>query len=211
MRLSENVGIQPVQFPKDYNSSVFDRNHPEYDNFTPMHFSSPQVVGAELPVNDVVESDSLVEEPEDSDSSDASAEYSSASEEIEDDVEDPEIVMRIAAAMERHNNSSVLRNCEMEVESRESEMQYRRSSRIAAKNRRSEIESPAFEIGERVIVEFNTGEKSTNYQYAGKIVKIKEKGYRVLFDDRDPVNCKKYWHPLAHYMYKESSGRSRKC
>jgi hypothetical protein len=44
MKLAENEGIVPNRFPPDYNESIFDPNHRDYNNYVPMSFSAPKVV-----------------------------------------------------------------------------------------------------------------------------------------------------------------------
>jgi hypothetical protein len=40
MLMSNNRGIRPVRFPENYNDSIFDPTHPDYNIFIPMTFSS---------------------------------------------------------------------------------------------------------------------------------------------------------------------------
>jgi hypothetical protein len=108
MQLEGNAGIKPVRFGDDYNSSIFDATHADFNNFTKMDFSAPRNVVDPVEVdappapivtrnrvsNDDSSSDgsssddSSSDNPSDSDlSGESSSEYSSATSESEEDSE----------------------------------------------------------------------------------------------------------------------------
>jgi hypothetical protein len=53
MKLANNTEIKPVRFPNDYNDSIFNENHHDYNNIVAMSFSSPKESEAMEPLVNV--------------------------------------------------------------------------------------------------------------------------------------------------------------